>query len=128
MVREQVVRLLSQQLIMVPVMEMYPFESLQQNTLYFTVGEKSQQKVSFLQHCERSELRLFVKVFVQKFNLDKLYFLTYLNFCAKSIKKLNFRAKNLDFYPKLDFQKTFAKANFDNFPGKNSRFFLKILT
>ena len=32
---------------MVPVMEMYPFESLQQNTLYFTVGAIHQKKSHF---------------------------------------------------------------------------------
>ena len=37
-----------------------PFESLQQNTLYFTVGE-NQQKVSFSYFCERSEQSFYVK-------------------------------------------------------------------
>ena len=64
--------------------------------------------------------------------MAKLYFETYLNFLRqnskiflnisfkKGIKKLNFRAKNLDFHPKfINIKKNF----FDQFLGENSTIF-----
>ena len=61
-------------------------------------------------------------IFVPKFNFDKTLFFDLFEFLRqswkmiiyKSIKNLNFRAKNLDFEPKLGLQNTKNK-NFDQF-------------